>query len=75
MVSGMKRSQRNALQIRAFKSVYRQLIRIGDKSIEECFVEAICATSDKAFAAIKEPKLVEGWANKYSKARPKGDTK
>lgn len=66
----MKRSQRNSLQIRAFRSVYRQLKRIGDKSTEECFVEAICATSDEAFAAIKEPELVEEWIKMY-----KGDVR
>jgi len=61
----MKKSQRNELQISAFRSVYRQLIRIGDKSVEECFVEAICATSGDAFAAIKEPELVEKWIKEY----------
>lgn len=71
----MRKSQKDALQIRAFRSIYRQLKRIGDKSTEECFAEAICVTSDEAFAAIKEPKLVEGWAKKYSKARSKGTPK
>jgi len=64
----MRKSQKDALHIRAFRSVFRQLKRIGDKCTEECFLEAICATSDDAFAAIKETGLIEEWVKRYSES-------
>lgn len=59
--------QQNVLQIRAFRSVYKQLLRMGEKSVEECFVEAIVVTSDTVFESMPPEKfeLIEKWIENY----------
>ena len=59
----MTPKQKSLLQVNAFKSIYAQLRRIGEKSIEECFVEAIVVTSDDYFerAMERNPELIENW--------------
>ncbi len=59
------------LQVHAFKSIYNQLLRIGEKSIEECFSEAIVVTSDDYFKKIllEKSKLIERWLKKYDEKK------
>lgn len=63
----MRLEQRNILQVCAFKLIYRQLLRMGEKLVEECFTEAIVVTSDTVFESMSPEKfeLIKKWIENY----------
>ena len=60
-------SGKNLLQVNAFKSVFKQNLRLGF-TIDFAFAGAIEATSDKIFKRAN-PKLVKEYLENYGKQR------
>lgn len=56
-------NRRNLLQVNAFKSIFKQNLRLG-LSIDEAFVCALEATSDEVFKKA-DPELVKKYLEKY----------